>query len=91
MQTARRAAASVAQAGDGQIPIPRLIDDLIFSRGAVVRLGAQDYLCHLIALAKQPVHMGKESCCSFLAVGDKPDGLAFKTLSSEALAAGNYC
>ena len=70
------------QSSDGEIPTLCVVDDLVFGGSAVIRFCSQDYLSHLIALSKQPVHVGEESCRALFAIRDEPDCLPFKTLQS---------
>jgi hypothetical protein len=76
MQTARRATASVADAGDHGLPAAELVDDVGVGGGAVVGLGAADHLGDVAALAQQAVEVVEEPGRAFLAVGDDADGLA---------------
>ncbi len=76
MQTARRAAASVADAGNDRVPVGDLAHDVAIGRRAVVRLHAADDVGDAELLAQHPVEMGEETLRPFLAVGDEANGLA---------------
>ena len=76
MQTARRTTASVAETGYGEIPVPRLVHDVLLRRRAVVRLGAMHDFRYAEALPQEPVEMGEEADRTLLAIGDETDGRA---------------
>src|SRR5262245_9248651 len=76
MQTARRATASIADAGDDRMPLFQLIDNKAVGGGAVVRLGAPDDFGDAQLLAQQAIKVREVPLRPLLAVGDEADRLA---------------
>lgn len=78
MQTARRAAASIADAGEDGMPVRYLIDDVGIGRRAVVRLEPPYHVRDTHFLAQQTLEMGEVAPSTSLAFEMKPTALPCK-------------
>src|SRR5262245_48701636 len=78
MQTARRAAASIADARHHGVPALDLIDNGGGGRCAVVCLGAPHHVGDAQLLAQQAFQVGEVALGAFLAIGDEAHRLALE-------------
>jgi hypothetical protein len=76
MQTARRAAASIADAGDNGLPFLDFVDNLGLCGSAVVGLGAPNDIGDAQLLAQHALEMLEIALCALLAVGNESHGFA---------------
>src|SRR6202044_1004068 len=82
VQTARLAAASIADAGDDGLTVFDFVDDMGVGRGAVVRLPPKDHIGDAEFLAQHAIGVGEIARRALFAVGDEADGLALERSST---------
>src|SRR6185295_1933970 len=76
VQTARRAAASIADAGDNGLPFLDFVDNLGLCGSTIVGLGAANDIGDAQLLSQHALQMPEIALCALLAIGNESHGFA---------------